>query len=67
MAWVAERVDEFKAKVAQGFAAFRDRSYYLRHVVSWQLLDWTLRLLPSSSSYAPSGYRPHSGTRCWYR
>jgi uncharacterized membrane protein YbhN (UPF0104 family) len=45
VAWVAERVDEFKAKVAQGFAAFRDRSYYLRHVVSWQLLDWTLRLL----------------------
>ena len=43
--WVAERVEEFKAKVAQGFAAFRDRSYYLRHVVSWQLLDWTLRLL----------------------
>ena len=45
VAWVAERVDEFKAKVAQGFAAFRDHSYYLRHVVSWQLLDWTLRLL----------------------
>ena len=45
VAWVAERVEEFKAKVAQGFAAFRDRSYYLRHVVSWQLLDWTLRLL----------------------
>ena len=44
VAWIAERVDEFRAKVAQGFAAFRDRSYYLRHVVSWQLLDWTLRL-----------------------
>jgi len=45
VAWIAERVEEFKAKVAQGFAAFRDRSYYLRHVVPWQLLDWTLRLV----------------------
>jgi uncharacterized membrane protein YbhN (UPF0104 family) len=44
VAWVAERVDEFRAKVAQGFAAFRDRSYYLRSVVPWQLLDWSLRL-----------------------
>jgi uncharacterized membrane protein YbhN (UPF0104 family) len=44
VAWIAERVDEFKAKVAQGFAAFRDRSYYLRHVASWQVLDWSLRL-----------------------
>jgi glycosyltransferase 2 family protein len=45
VAWVAERVEQFKAKVALGFAAFRDRSYYLRHVVPWQLLDWTLRLV----------------------
>ncbi len=44
VAWIAERVDEFRAKVAQGFAAFRDRSYYLRNVVSWQVLDWSLRL-----------------------
>jgi uncharacterized protein (TIRG00374 family) len=44
VAWVAERVDEFKAKVAQGFAAVRDRSYYLRRVVLWQLVDWSLRL-----------------------
>jgi uncharacterized membrane protein YbhN (UPF0104 family) len=44
VAWVAERVEEFKAKVAQGFAAFRDRSYYLRRVVLWQLVDWSLRL-----------------------
>ena len=44
IAWIAERVEEFKAKVAQGFAAFRDRSYYLRHVASWQLADWSLRL-----------------------
>jgi uncharacterized membrane protein YbhN (UPF0104 family) len=44
VAWVAERVDEFRAKVAQGFAAFRDRPYYVRRVVPWQLLDWSLRL-----------------------
>jgi uncharacterized membrane protein YbhN (UPF0104 family) len=44
VAWIAERVDEFKAKVAQGFAALRDHSYYLRHVVVWQLADWSLRL-----------------------
>jgi uncharacterized membrane protein YbhN (UPF0104 family) len=44
VAWVAERVDEFRAKVAQGFSAFRDRSYYVLHVVPWQLADWSLRL-----------------------
>ncbi len=44
VAWIAERVEQFRAKVAQGFAAFRDRSYYLRHVVPWQLADWSLRL-----------------------
>jgi uncharacterized membrane protein YbhN (UPF0104 family) len=44
VAWVAERVDAFKAKVVQGFAAFGDRSYYLRRVVFWQALDWSLRL-----------------------
>src|SRR5881275_895132 len=44
VAWVAERVDEFQGKVAQGFAAFRDRSYYLRRVVLWQVVDWSLRL-----------------------
>jgi uncharacterized membrane protein YbhN (UPF0104 family) len=42
--WVAERVDHFKAKVAQGFSAFSDRSYYVQHVVVWQLADWSLRL-----------------------
>lgn len=44
VAWVAERVEQFWEKVGQGFAAFRDRSYYLRHVVVWQLADWSLRL-----------------------
>jgi uncharacterized membrane protein YbhN (UPF0104 family) len=45
VAWIAERVEEFKARVAQGFAAFRDRSYYFTHVASWQVLDWSLRLV----------------------
>jgi len=45
VAWVAERVEHFKAKVAQGFAAFGDRSYYLRRVVFWQVADWSLRLV----------------------
>jgi uncharacterized membrane protein YbhN (UPF0104 family) len=45
VAWIAERVEEFKARVAQGFAAFRDRSYYITHVASWQILDWSLRLV----------------------
>jgi uncharacterized membrane protein YbhN (UPF0104 family) len=44
VAWIAERVDEFRAKVAQGFRAFQDRSYYLRRVAFWQLVDWSLRL-----------------------
>ncbi len=45
VAWVAERVEAFRAKVAQGFAAFADRSYYLRRVIPWQVADWTLRLV----------------------
>jgi uncharacterized membrane protein YbhN (UPF0104 family) len=44
VAWVAERVDEFRAKVAQGFSAFRNRSYYIRRVAVWQIADWCLRL-----------------------
>jgi uncharacterized membrane protein YbhN (UPF0104 family) len=44
VAWVAERVEQFQAKVAQGFAAWRDRSYWVCHVAPWQLLDWSLRL-----------------------
>jgi uncharacterized membrane protein YbhN (UPF0104 family) len=45
IAWIAERVEEFRAKVAQGFAALGDRRYYATRVVPWQLLDWTLRLV----------------------
>ena len=42
--WLARKIDEFKRRVAQGFSAFRDRRYWLRHVVAWQLVDWSLRL-----------------------
>src|SRR5207253_7125421 len=44
VAWIAERVEAFRAKVAQGFAAFSDRAYYARRVVPWQVADWSLRL-----------------------
>jgi uncharacterized membrane protein YbhN (UPF0104 family) len=44
VAWIAERVEQFRAKVSQGFAAFGDRSYYVRRVAVWQLADWSLRL-----------------------
>ena len=43
--WAWRRVVAFKERVALGFAAFRDRSYYLRHVVPWQAGDWTLRVV----------------------
>jgi uncharacterized membrane protein YbhN (UPF0104 family) len=45
VAWIAERVEEFQAKVAQGFAALSDRSYYVTRVVAWQVADWCLRLV----------------------
>ena len=44
VAWIAEHVERFRAKVAQGFAAFKDRTYYVNRVVVWQLADWCLRL-----------------------
>jgi hypothetical protein len=46
-----------RAKVAQGFAAIADRSYYVSASSQWQLLDWTLRLVTSSSSCARSTFR----------
>jgi uncharacterized membrane protein YbhN (UPF0104 family) len=42
--WIAERVEDFQARVAQGFSAFRDRPYYLTRVIPFQVLDWTLRI-----------------------
>jgi uncharacterized membrane protein YbhN (UPF0104 family) len=44
LAWIVERIEDFKARVAQGFSAFRDRGYYVARVVPWQLADWLLRL-----------------------
>jgi len=44
LAWIVERVEDFRERVAQGFSAFRDRGYYLTRVVPWQVLDWTLRI-----------------------
>jgi uncharacterized membrane protein YbhN (UPF0104 family) len=42
--WIAERVEDFSKRVAQGFSAFRDRPYYVAHVVPLQAADWLLRL-----------------------
>jgi uncharacterized membrane protein YbhN (UPF0104 family) len=42
--WTVERVEDFRARVAQGFSAFRDRRYYVTRVIPWQVADWLLRL-----------------------
>jgi len=44
VAWIVERVEDFQKRIAQGFAAVRNRRYYLVRVVPWQVGDWTLRL-----------------------
>ena len=44
LVWIGERVEGFRARVAQGFSAVRDRTYYVRHVLAWQAADWLLRL-----------------------
>ena len=44
LVWVGERIEDFRARVAQGFSAVRDHGYYLGHVVPWQVADWLLRL-----------------------
>src|ERR671937_1189511 len=43
--WIAERIEDFKARVAQGFAAFRRRPYYVSRVIPFQVADWSLRLV----------------------
>jgi uncharacterized membrane protein YbhN (UPF0104 family) len=43
--WIAERIEDFRERVAQGFSAFRDRHYYLTRVVPFQVADWSLRLV----------------------
>jgi len=42
--WAARRIAEFKRRLAQGFAVFRDKGLYARSVASWQTLDWILRI-----------------------
>jgi uncharacterized membrane protein YbhN (UPF0104 family) len=43
--WFAERIGDFKQRLAQGFAILKDRPAYLRKVVLWQAADWTCRLI----------------------
>jgi uncharacterized membrane protein YbhN (UPF0104 family) len=43
--WIAERIEDFKERVAQGFSAFRDRHYYVTRVIPFQVADWALRLV----------------------
>jgi uncharacterized membrane protein YbhN (UPF0104 family) len=43
--WFAEQLIGFRERVAQGFAVFSDKTYYLRRVAVWQVADWSLRLV----------------------
>jgi uncharacterized membrane protein YbhN (UPF0104 family) len=43
--WFAEQIADFKQRIAQGFAALRDRGYYFRRVALWQALDWSCRFV----------------------
>jgi uncharacterized membrane protein YbhN (UPF0104 family) len=42
--WTVERIEDFRARIAQGFSALRDRDYYFTRVIPWQVADWLLRL-----------------------
>lgn len=42
--WAAAKLAEFRRRVAQGLTILRTPVGYLRGVVAWQLIDWTLRL-----------------------
>jgi uncharacterized membrane protein YbhN (UPF0104 family) len=42
--WFAEDLIGFRRRIAQGFAVFKDKGAYLRHVALWQATDWCLRL-----------------------
>lgn len=46
--WAARRIAAFRRRVAQGFAVYRDRRAYLRHVAFFQAIDWSLRLVAIS-------------------
>jgi uncharacterized membrane protein YbhN (UPF0104 family) len=41
----AHKIEDFRARVARGFAVFRDRPRYFGGVALWQACDWTLRFL----------------------
>ena len=41
--WYAERIGDFRRRLAQGFAILKDRPAYLRRVAFWQAIDWMLR------------------------
>jgi len=42
--WAAARIAAFRARVRQGVAILRTPRLYLRSVVTWQLVDWALRI-----------------------
>jgi uncharacterized membrane protein YbhN (UPF0104 family) len=42
--WFAEQLVDFRRRLAQGFAVFKQKTRYLRRVAVWQALDWCLRL-----------------------
>ena len=42
--WAAARIEAFRARVGAGVAILRTPGRYLRSVVTWQVLDWTLRV-----------------------
>jgi uncharacterized membrane protein YbhN (UPF0104 family) len=42
--WSARHVEAFWQRIKQGFTVTREPGRYLRTVVFWQLVDWTLRL-----------------------
>jgi uncharacterized membrane protein YbhN (UPF0104 family) len=42
--WASRHIRAFRQRVAQGFAILRSPKRYLRGVVLWQSLDWSLRL-----------------------
>jgi uncharacterized protein (TIRG00374 family) len=42
-AWASRRVNEFREKLALGFAILRDRRAFLTGVVTWQAASWLAR------------------------
>jgi uncharacterized membrane protein YbhN (UPF0104 family) len=44
LTWGAAKVNDFWERVRQGFTILRDPPAYLRRVVLWDVVDWSLRL-----------------------